>query len=150
MDAFDSDVLIYAAAVDHPFREWVRALFPIGEARRGGPAYAGIGSLLLVPELLTKPHRMAIPDELRALASLRRRLQLRPVDPATQTSLSRLGQSTASAPPTQSISQRRSTRAPIDSSQALGKALSTSIDEVAIAYPVDSTTEASQLASLGT
>ena len=45
-------------------------------------AVAGIGSVLLVPELLTKPMRDGAESELEALAALLARLDLRPVDEA--------------------------------------------------------------------
>ncbi len=56
MDAFDADVLIYAAVPDHHLGRHVRALFP-GQATTASGAVAGIGSVLLIPELLTKPLR---------------------------------------------------------------------------------------------
>jgi hypothetical protein len=43
----------------------------------------GVGSVLLVPELLSKPLRDGTADEIRALAGLLARLDLRPVDRAT-------------------------------------------------------------------
>jgi len=46
MDAFDADVLIYAAVPGHPLGEQVVTLFP-----SAAPAtVAGIGSVLLLPE----------------------------------------------------------------------------------------------------
>lgn len=77
MDAFDADVLIYAAAPAHPLGSRVAALFPAA----GGTATAGIGSVLLLPELLTRPTRDGSDDELAALYGLLARLDLRPVDP---------------------------------------------------------------------
>ena len=56
MDAFDADVLIYAAVPDHPLGRRVRALFPVQPTTTSG-AVAGVGSVLLLPELLTKPMR---------------------------------------------------------------------------------------------
>jgi predicted nucleic acid-binding protein len=44
---------------------------------------AGAGSVLLLPEVLGKPLRDGSPDEVRALAGLLARLDLRPVDRAT-------------------------------------------------------------------
>lgn len=82
MDAFDADVLIYAAVPDHPLGTRVRALFPVGEVDESGEL-AGIGSLLLVPELLAKPMRDGDKDELAQLGALLARLDLRPVDAAT-------------------------------------------------------------------
>jgi predicted nucleic acid-binding protein len=44
---------------------------------------AGIGSVLLLPEVLAKPLRDDATDEVRILAALLARLDLRPVDRAT-------------------------------------------------------------------
>ena len=82
MDAFDADVLIYAAVPDHPLGRRVRALFPL-EATTTSGAVAGIGSVLLIPELLTKPLRDGSETELLALTALLCRIELRPVDEAT-------------------------------------------------------------------
>lgn len=79
MDAFDADVLIYAAAPGHPLGQRVRALFP-PEATATTGAVAGTGSVLLIPELLTKPMRDGARSEVEALAALLGRLDLRPVD----------------------------------------------------------------------
>ena len=49
MDAFDADVLIYAGAPEHSLGARVRAQFPAGA---GG--VAGVGSVLLLPEVLAK------------------------------------------------------------------------------------------------
>ena len=82
MDALDADVLIYAAVPGHELGRRVRALFP-DEAPDAADAPAGIGSVLLVPELLTKPVRDGADGEIRALAALLARLELLPVDAAT-------------------------------------------------------------------
>jgi predicted nucleic acid-binding protein len=76
VDAFDADALIYAAVPDHPLGRRVAALF-----RRAGSA--GTGSVLLLPEVLSKPLRDGTADEVRVLAGLLGRLDLRPVDRAT-------------------------------------------------------------------
>lgn len=81
MDAFDADVLIYAAVPDHPLGRRVRALFPAEPVQTTG-TIAGTGSVLLIPELLTKPMRDGDDAELEALAILIGRLDLRPVDEA--------------------------------------------------------------------
>lgn len=81
MDAFDADVLIYAATAGHPLGRRVRALFPV-EAPAPGVG-AGIGSVLLVPELLTRPLRDEATAEVAELGRLLGRLLLRPVDLAT-------------------------------------------------------------------
>lgn len=79
MDAFDADVLIYAATPRHPLGYKIRSLF----ADSPGEAPVGVGSTLLLPELLTKPTRHEADDELLALAGFLARLELRPVDEST-------------------------------------------------------------------
>lgn len=91
MDAFDADVLIYAATADHVLGRRVRALFPAKPV--DADAIAGIGSVLLVPELLTKPLRDQAHDELVELRALLGRLDLRPVDEATAALATALGAS---------------------------------------------------------
>ena len=56
MDAFDADVLIYAAVPLHPLGRRVLALLRPDD---GGADYAGAGSVLLLPEVLGKPIRTA-------------------------------------------------------------------------------------------
>ena len=75
MDAFDADVLIYAASPGHPFGARLRTLVLAG---------GGTGSVLLLPEVLSKPLRES-PDgsETRELVALLARLELRPVDRET-------------------------------------------------------------------
>lgn len=82
MDAFDADVLIYAAVPAHALGRRVRALFPQEPPQRTG-AIAGIGSVLLLPELLCKPLGDQAEHELVELGSLLSRLDLLPVDEAT-------------------------------------------------------------------
>lgn len=79
MDCFDADALIYAAIPGHPFGQRVAGLF----SRADSGARAGAGSVLLLPEVLSKPLRDGPPDEIRFLAGLLARLDLRPVDRAT-------------------------------------------------------------------
>lgn len=81
MDAFDADVLIYAAVPEHHLGRRIRALFPVEPPAKGG-AIAGVGSVLLIPELLTKPMRDDAAAELEALTALLARVDLRPVDEA--------------------------------------------------------------------
>jgi len=88
VDAFDADVLIYAAADGHPLGTRVRALFAATPARG---EIAGIGSVLLIPELLTKPLRDDATDELDELGALLGRLDLLPVDQATAELATSLG-----------------------------------------------------------
>jgi predicted nucleic acid-binding protein len=79
MDCFDADALICAAIPGHPLGQRVATLF-----KAAGPgAMVGAGSVLLLPEVLSKPLRDGPPDEVRVLAGLLARLDLRPVDRAT-------------------------------------------------------------------
>jgi predicted nucleic acid-binding protein len=88
VDSFDADVLIYAAVADHELGRRVRALFPVQPTE--GPR-ASIGSVLLVPELLTKPLRESADDELNELSALLGRLDLLPTDEATAELATALG-----------------------------------------------------------
>ena len=82
MDAFDADVLIYAATPGHPLGRRVVPLFAVQPG--GKPtARAGVGSVLLVPEILAKPLKDGEADVVRALSTFLGRLDLRPVDRAT-------------------------------------------------------------------
>ena len=76
MDAFDADVLIYAALRGHRLGRRVRALFDERPT-------VGVGSVLLLPEVLTKPRRERAHEELAELGALLGRLQLWPVDLVT-------------------------------------------------------------------
>jgi len=78
VDAFDADVLIYSAAPGHPLGQGVAELF-----RRARGGFAGVGSVLLMPEVLGKPLRDGPAAEVRLLAGLLARLDLRPLDRAT-------------------------------------------------------------------
>jgi PIN domain len=82
VDAFDADVLIYAAVAGHELGSRVRALFP-PEPFDGTSGFVGIGSVLLLPELLAKPLRDGATDELDELGALLGRLDLLPTDTAT-------------------------------------------------------------------
>lgn len=82
MDAFDADVLIYAAVPGHELGRRVRSLFPDDAVSNTG-AVAGLGSVRLLPELLTKPLRDDVQTDVSALTALLARLELRPVDAAT-------------------------------------------------------------------
>jgi predicted nucleic acid-binding protein len=99
VDAFDADVLIYAAVAGHELGRKVRVLFPSGPVdAASGPVdvthtVVGIGSVLLLPELLTKPMRERAPKELAELGALLGRLDLRPVDEATAELATALGAS---------------------------------------------------------
>jgi predicted nucleic acid-binding protein len=82
MDAFDADVLVYAAVPAHALGRRIRALFS-DEAPGDTTTPAGVGSMLLLPELLTTPTRDEANEEIVALAALLARLDLRPLDEAT-------------------------------------------------------------------
>jgi predicted nucleic acid-binding protein len=90
MDAFDADVLIYAATPSHPLGERVAALFaddpPLADA-----APTGVGSVLLLPELLSKPTRDESEREIAALSALLARLELRQLDLPTARLATALG-----------------------------------------------------------
>lgn len=92
MDAFDADVLIYAATDGHPLGSRVRTLFPVAAVAESGNV-AGIGSVLLVAELLTKPLRDNAVAELDELAGLLARLELLAVDHAIARLAAALGAS---------------------------------------------------------
>jgi predicted nucleic acid-binding protein len=92
VDAFDADVLIYAAVADHALGRRVRALFPVDAIEVTG-VVAGIGSVLLIPELLTKPLRENATDELEELGALLSRLDLLPTDEAIAALAAALGAS---------------------------------------------------------
>ncbi|MCA1694572.1 MAG: PIN domain-containing protein [Actinobacteria bacterium] len=90
MDAFDADVLIYATVPEHPLGRRVRALFPTEPTLTTG-AVAGTGSVLLIPELLTKPMRHGSETEIESLTILLARLDLRPADKAVAELAAALG-----------------------------------------------------------
>lgn len=83
MDSFDANVLIYAAATDHRFKLPVRRLLQ--------PEGKGMGSVLLVPEVLSKPMRSRSSREVRDLLILLGRLTLLPCDLATAEVAASLG-----------------------------------------------------------
>jgi predicted nucleic acid-binding protein len=88
VDSFDADVLIYAAVADHELGRRVRALFP-SEPVEG--SWVGVGSVLLIPELLTKPLRENATEEFNELSALLGRLDLLPTDEATADLATALG-----------------------------------------------------------
>ncbi|MBA3419703.1 MAG: PIN domain-containing protein [Geodermatophilaceae bacterium] len=90
MDAFAADVLIFAAAPEHPLGQRIRALFP-AEADSAAESPAGVGSVLLLPEVLSRPMQHDCTDELTVLAALLALLDLRPVDLATAELATALG-----------------------------------------------------------
>jgi predicted nucleic acid-binding protein len=89
VDAFDADVLIYAASADHPLGPPVRELFSNQGSVTGQPA--GIGSVLLIPELLTKPARHGDEEQALEVTRLLGRLDLQPVDQSTAELATALG-----------------------------------------------------------
>lgn len=90
MDAFDADVLIYAAAPEHPLGRRVAALFP-GVPYRGPESSVGVGSTLLMPEILSKPLRTGDAAMVSKLSEFLVRLDLRPVDRAIAAEATVLG-----------------------------------------------------------
>ncbi|MFZ0665311.1 MAG: type II toxin-antitoxin system VapC family toxin [Acidimicrobiales bacterium] len=90
MDAFDADVLVYAAVPGHEFGQRVRALFT---AESLEDSRVGIGSVLLLPELLMKPLREHADNEFTELVALLGRLDLLPTDEATAELATALGAS---------------------------------------------------------
>lgn len=90
MDAFDADVLIYAAAPGHPLGERVAAMFPEGPVSVPRDR-VGVGSVLLVPEVLGKPLKRGDAVAVRKLSELLGRLDLRPVDRAIAAKAAVLG-----------------------------------------------------------
>jgi predicted nucleic acid-binding protein len=82
MDAFDADVLIYAAVPRHELGRRVRAWFPLEAVETTG-VVAGIGSVLLLTEILASPLRDRATDELAEFGALLGRLDLCPTDEAT-------------------------------------------------------------------
>lgn len=87
MDAFDADVLIYAANPRHELGPRVRAMF----TEREPDTDVGVGSVLLLPEVLARPTRLDDVVELSALAELLGQLDLRSTDEATATYAASLG-----------------------------------------------------------
>jgi len=87
MDAFDADVLIYAADARNEIGGSVRGLFTSVEPG----ADVGIGSVLLLPEVLALPMRRGATDEIASLAGLLGRLDLRSADEATAAYAASLG-----------------------------------------------------------
>nr|NLD40923.1 PIN domain-containing protein [Actinomycetales bacterium] len=77
MDAFDADVLIYASIPGHPLGAPVREVLE----RTGAPgAPHAIGSVLLIPEVLSRPLRSGDAKATNTLTELLARLDLLPFD----------------------------------------------------------------------
>jgi predicted nucleic acid-binding protein len=137
MDAFDSDVLIYAAAPGNLLGERVRSLFPHVEEGGEEVGVVGIGSVLLVPEVLTRPVRDGDDDAVDALGPLLSRLALFPVDLAVaQTSVvlgAKYGLRAADAVHLATAVNAGADRFITNNS----KDFPSDIDEVRIVYPAD-------------
>ena len=80
-DAFDADVLIYASIPGHALGVRVAALF--GAGREQDAAVVGLGSVLLLPEVLSKPLREGAQSQLAKLGEFLSRLELLPLDRPT-------------------------------------------------------------------
>ena len=80
MIAFDADVLICAADPTHLLGSRVAALFDVDPQER---EFVGVGSVLLLPEVLSKPLRRDQADESLALISYLGRLELLAFDAPT-------------------------------------------------------------------
>jgi hypothetical protein len=99
VDAFDADALIYAAIPGHTLGERVAALFasepsggPGAPGAPGAPGRrVGVGSVLLLPEVLAKPMKDGDTDAVRMLSGLLGRLDLRPIDRAIAAKAAVLG-----------------------------------------------------------
>jgi predicted nucleic acid-binding protein len=78
MDTFDADVLIYSGISRHPLGRRVLALF-----HQQSAGLVGAGSVLLLPEVLSKSRCEGAITQQRILTRLLARLDLRPVDLAT-------------------------------------------------------------------
>ena len=135
LTAFDADVLIYAAAEGHAMGVLVASLFA-----DKGEEFVGVGSVLLLPEVLSKPMRDD-PDsaEVKALLGLLGRLDLRPFDAAT----ARLAVALAVA-----YKLRAADAAHLATAVACGadrfltnnrRDFPTTIDEISVVYPEDLT-----------
>ncbi len=78
MIALDADVLIYAAKTEHPYSERLRALLSADVAERR------VGSVFLIPEVLTKPSRAGGNfGELDELSLVLEHIDLLPLDENT-------------------------------------------------------------------
>lgn len=76
IDAFDSDVLIYAA-VGHPLGQSVKRIF---ETLAQPDQPVGVGSVILLPEVLSKPQREGQAAQSAKLTMMLSRLELHPAD----------------------------------------------------------------------
>ena len=136
MDAFDADVLIYASIPGHPLGRRVAALFPALPVGSAAPR-AGVGSVLLLPELLSKPLRDEDTAAVTVLSGFLARLDLRPADQAVTARAAVLGaQYKLRAPDATHLATAISTGARrfiTNNSRDFGK----SITEIEVTYPAD-------------
>jgi predicted nucleic acid-binding protein len=86
MDAFDADVLIHAVNAASQVGEPIRALL-----RHSTDGSVGVGSVLLWPELLSKPLRLGAQSEADELLAVLGRIELLPLDEATARLAAALG-----------------------------------------------------------
>ena len=83
--SFDADVLIYAAIPDHP--QGVRVLNLLQNVKPENL----FGSVMLLPELLSKPLRLGYTDEIKVLQSFLLALRLEPMTEAVAFGAAQLG-----------------------------------------------------------
>ncbi len=136
MDAFDADVLIYAGIPGHPLGRRVAALFSVVPPR-SAVRPAGVGSVLLLPELLSKPLRDGDTAAVTTLSGLLARLDLRPADQAVTARAAVLGaQYKLRAPDATHLAtaiRAGARRFITNNSRDFGK----SIEEIEITFPAD-------------
>lgn len=130
----DADVIIYAATPAHPLGGRVAALFPRRPSSAQGQ-FVGVGSVLLLPELLTKPTRERREKELAALDYLLAWLDLRPADAPTALLAVALGASYGLAA-ADAVHLATAVRAGADRFITNGRGdFTKQISEIAITYP---------------
>lgn len=135
MDAFDADVLIYAATPGHSLGDPIRALFRTVGDGHDAPA-AGVGSVLLLPELLSTPRRNGERDQVEALTALLGRLDLIPFDLASATLATEFGARYRLRAP-DAVHLATAVSAGADRFITNNSALSRQIIEIAIVNPLD-------------
>lgn len=131
MDGFDADVLVYAAMAGHPLGRRIRALFD-----EVPTDIAGVGSVLLIPELLSKPVRAGSTSDVAVLGSLLGRLDLRPVDHSTAELAAALGASYRLRA-ADAVHLATAVAAGADRFMTNRKGFAQSIAEIDITYPYD-------------
>ena len=134
LGAFDADALIYAAATGHALGQRVRTPFPTGPVEHPEQV-AGIGSPLLVPELLAQLMRDRSTDDLGALGALLGRLDLLPTDQSTLELAAALGASYG-LPAADAVHLAAAVKAATDRFITDNRAdAPSSISEIAVTYP---------------